>query len=95
MVALTKLNKQILKNVIFEYLHSTHIQYVRPGDNQAGNDDPPNPQLSKIVAAKCVADKEVPDYKTRRGHCLPSMIFMRIDDDVNQYLVLVCSKLKI
>ena len=64
-VALTKLNKQILKNVIFEYLHSTHIQYVRPGDNQAGNDDPPNPQLSKIVATKCVADKEVPDYKTR------------------------------
>ena len=46
-------------------LHSINIQYVRPGDNQAGNDDPPNPQLSKIVATKCVADKEVPGYKTR------------------------------
>ena len=63
--------------------NSITIQYLRPGDNQAGNDDPPNPQLSKIVATKCVADKEVPDYKTREGHCLSSMIFVVLHDHVN------------
>ena len=64
-------------------LHSIDIQYLRPGDNQAGNDDPPNPQLSKVVATKCEADKEVPDYKTRGGHCLSSVIFVVIHDHVN------------